>query len=105
MKAERLLAAKALTKVQQLEREWTASSSAAHRVESDVDNGAAPTFTPTIGQKVAVRSIGGSVGTITAVGSKVRAICTLGRKSAVAHVDMLRKVAIDALLLFFMVLD
>jgi hypothetical protein len=73
VKAERLLAAKALTEVQRLEREWTASSSAAHRVESDVSDGAAPTFTPTIGQKVAVRSIGGSVGTITAVGSKVQA--------------------------------
>ena len=73
VKAERLLAAKALTEVQRLEREWTASSAAAHRVEPDSGNEAAPSFTPTIGQKVAVRSIGGSVGTITAVGSKVQA--------------------------------
>jgi hypothetical protein len=85
VKAERLLAAKALTEVQQLERKWTASSAAAYRVEPDSGNEAAPTFTPTIGQKVAVRSIGGSVGTITAVGSKVQASCILGCKHAVEN--------------------
>lgn len=95
VKAERLLAAKALTEVQRLERQWTASSSAAHRVEADVSDGAAPTFTPVIGQKVAVRSIGGSVGTITAVGSKVPVLCVFCCKSTVASASVLGNLTTD----------
>jgi hypothetical protein len=73
VKADRLPAAKALAQVRQLEQDWTASSAAARAADADVGGEAAPAFEPVVGQRVAVRSMGGSLGTVTAAGSRVGA--------------------------------
>lgn len=67
VKAERLPAPEALRQIRQIEKEW-AVAGAAQAAEHDKD---APAFKPIVGQRVAVRSMGGSAATVMSTGSKV----------------------------------
>lgn len=77
VKAQRLPAAEALRRVRQIENEWGAGNAVSRVDGAGSGEESEPAFKPVVGQRVAVRSMGGSAGTVMSTGNKVGTILQL----------------------------